>query len=145
MSDYSFGLNFLKQWFNSSYRGVLTFQGAIAKYSTDQISSLGKMVRGMPSNKWRDVITLANKEFTGSSVPPKSYWNSYILAVGGSIDYGKIAGEVAVDTFDFIGSLSKYGLLIAGVALVAGVVVYAGNASGKSAGFLKGLKNAWKN
>ena len=137
MSDYSFGINFLKQWYSSAFRGVITFQGVLSRYTQAQIESLGRMARNLPLNRWKDAIDLANKDFKGASVPSKSYWNSYILAVGGNIDYGKIAGEVAIETIDFMGNLSKYSLIAIAVGGIAALLVYSGG--------LGKIKNAWKN
>jgi hypothetical protein len=133
MTDYSFGVNFLRSWYNSGFRSVLTFAGVLAKFSNAQIESIGKFARILPTSRWGSVFTLANKDYTGASVPSKSAFNSYFLAVGGDIDYGKIAKEVALETFDLVGMLSKYGLGIAVIVGVGAVLIFA-NSSGKTVG-----------
>jgi len=130
MTDYAYGINFLKQWFASGYRGPLTISGVLASFDQGKIESLGRLARINSTSKWNDVFKLANKEYSGSQIPSKAAFNSYFLQVGGKIDAVKIAGEVALDTVNFVGNLSKYGLMIAAIAAIGAVLIFANN-SGK--------------
>lgn len=130
MSDYSFGINFLKQWFNSSFRGVLTFQGVLGFFTQNQIESIGRFARILPSGKWQNVFNLSNKDYKGTSIPSRAAFASYFMQVGNDIDWSKIAGDVALDTVQFVGSISKFGLIAAGSVIAIGLLVYATGKSG---------------
>lgn len=124
MSDYNYGINFLRQWFNSKGRGSLTFTEAYGKFTTAQIETFGKLARSMPMSKWEDVIDDANDEY-GSAVPSRAAFNSYFLSAGGSIDILKVVKDGLTQSVEEAADVAKTAFKISiPLVLVAAAVVF---------------------
>lgn len=133
MSDYNYGVNFLKQWFSSANRGSLTIADVLAKFTTAQIETFGKLARSIPTGKWSEVISLANKEY-GAVTPSRAAFNSYFLTVGGTIDTLQVVKDGLSQSVDDAASVAK-GVFTFGLPMIligAVVILFVIPAMGKS-------------